>query len=393
MAMSNKHLTDVLDELVRFPSVSSTSNVAVSECVKGRLESLGFEVESADYFDPAGIRKMNLVACRNPLGPRGEHLRNAAPGLAYFCHTDVVPVTHWTGPTDEPFRAVVANDRVYGRGSCDMKGSLVAMLHAAQQVTASEQTAPLWIVCTADEEVGFEGANHLVNHSAAYRAIVNAQPLSIIGEPTGLRVVHAHKGITAFSITSQGKAAHSSTDDGVNANIAMLPMLELMRQIWQQTLTDAEIKDERFDPSHLSWNFGISDGCTALNVTPARSVAWCCFRTMPDIDGAALMKRVSDAAQELGLEFKMFKGGKPVWISPDAECIRRMCDLAGGPAMTVCYGTDAGEFHELKQRVIFGPGDIAQAHTTDEWISLEQLTRGADCYANAVRRWCVDTRG
>lgn len=384
-SMSNICLTDALADLIRFPSVSATSNVDVSNRVRGYLEELGFVVETTEYLDAVGVRKMNLVARRDPAGGGAE----GNPGLAYFCHTDVVPVTQWNGPSDDAFVATIANDRVYGRGSCDMKGSLVAMLAAADRVTRAEQTAPLWIVCTADEEVGFEGAAHLVKHSAAYREIVDAQPLAIIGEPTGLRVVHAHKGIAGFSVTSHGKAAHSSTDAGVNANIAIVPILELLRAIGDETRSDESLMDHRFDPPHLSWNFGVSDGCTAVNITPERSVAWCSLRSMPTIDGEGLMARVAEAAKSRGLEFKRFKDGNPVWIQPDSHCITDLCELVDSPSITVCYGTDAGEFHELKQRVVIGPGDISQAHTTDEWISLDQLSRGADTYADVVRRWCT----
>ena len=106
-----------------------------------------------------------------------------------------------------------------------MKGSLSAMLSAASSISAADQKKPLWIVCTADEEVGFEGARHVVKHSEAYRGIVDSQPMGIIGEPTGLSVVHAHKGITGLHIVSRGRAAHSSTSDGINANESMVPVL------------------------------------------------------------------------------------------------------------------------------------------------------------------------
>ncbi len=387
--MSPIRPASTLQELIRFASVSSSSNVAVTQRIAEYLDSLGFVIESTEYRDPAGERKQNLVARRDPdcRDPDQRH-SGSIGGLAYFCHTDVVPVTQWTGPGDGGFAGVIADDRVYGRGACDMKGSLVSMLAAASRVRCKDQKAALWIVCTADEEVGFEGASHVVNHSAAYREIVAAQPLSIIGEPTGLRVVHAHKGIVGFSVTSTGRAAHSSTDDGVNANDAIVPVLELLLKIARQTRSDQALQDQRFDPPHLSWNFGVSDGCAAVNITPDRSVAWCSLRTMPDINGESLIGQFAEFAQSHGLEFRRFKGGKPVWIDPDAPCIVELCKLAGGTPITVCYGTDAGEFTELNQRVILGPGHIAQAHTTDEYISLAQLEQGADLYADLIRRWC-----
>ena len=197
-----------LKQLISFPSVSSTSNVDVSQYASDRLDSLGFTIEQTQYNDAKDVSKVNLVARRNPGSSTG-----ALDGLAYFCHTDVVPAIGWTGPGGDPFAAIVQEDRVYGRGSCDMKGSLVAMLDAVSRVAVSEQKAPIWIICTADEEVGFGGAKHLVDNSEAYREVVQAQPLAVIGEPTQLEVVHAHKGIRGFQVISHGRAAHSCTND------------------------------------------------------------------------------------------------------------------------------------------------------------------------------------
>ena len=376
---------DTLKRLIAFPSVSSSSNRDISDAVSEHLESLGFNVEQSCYHDALGATKVNLVARRDPASKSID----PSTGLAYFCHTDVVPAGAWTGPGAEPFVGVVQDDRLYGRGSCDMKGSLVAMMAAAARVIATDQTAPLWIVCTADEEVGFDGAKHLVKHSQRYREIVQAQPLAIIGEPTRLTVVHAHKGIYGFQITSRGRAAHSSTDDGINANEAMVPMLQTLTELCQRSRSDRKYLDSRFDPPTLSWNFGFSDGGSAINVTPEKSVAWVCLRPMPTIDGRDLVEAAEQRARALGLEFKQLEGGAPVWIEPDAACVRELCELSGGQAKTVCYGTDAGELAELRNRVVFGPGDITQAHTTDEWIGLDQLQRGIDLYTQAIRRWCT----
>lgn len=270
-----------------------------------------------------------------------------------------------------------------------MKGSLAAMLTAAHEVTADQQSSPWWIVCTADEEVGFAGVKHLVGQSQAYRALVQCQPVSIIGEPTRLNVVHAHKGIVGMRITSRGRAAHSSRSDGKNANQKMVPMLQTLLEINEETDRNPKYMDDRFDPPTLSWNFGVSDGSTAINITPDRSVAWISLRPMPEIDGSDLIAQVKSRAEELGLEFQLFDGGSPLWIERDAACIRDFCEIAGGEPSTVCYGTDGGELNELQNRVVFGPGDIAQAHTTDEWIELDQLQRGVDLFAQAARRWCT----
>ncbi|MEM9644575.1 MAG: M20 family metallopeptidase [Planctomycetota bacterium] len=388
--------TTWLGNLLTFPTVSSTSNVAISDYVESELRSLGFQVERSGYEDDKGVAKANLVAWRNPVGDNpvtGEPQEPDAPsppaGVAYFCHTDVVPVTKWSGPGNEPFSATFHEGRVYGRGSCDMKGSLATILSAIQTFDVNDQSSPLWVVCTADEEVGFAGAQHLVEHSAAYRNLVRHQPLAIIGEPTRLQVHHAHKGITGFRLTSRGQAAHSSTLQGVNANIAMLPLIQLLGDIERRTREDSRYLDDRFSPPILSWNFGFSDHMTAVNITPPRCDAWCSLRPMPNIDGADLIEEVSQLAKKQDVEITVFDGCPPFWIDADSEFISSLAEMTDSVPSPVCYGTDGGIFTELKHRVILGPGDIAQAHTADEWIEIDQLARGIRLYQSVLRRFCI----
>lgn len=386
--MDNLESIERLRQLIAIESVSSSSNAKISDFAANQLRFLDFDVERTEYVDTSGVTKVNLVARRDPPG-FADHACEHGGGLAYFCHTDVVPADEWSGPGGDPFRGVVDHDRIYGRGSCDMKGSFVAMLAAAASVKTHDQIKPLWIVCTADEEVGFQGAEHVVKHSPQFREIVKFQPVGIIGEPTQLSVVHAHKGIKGFQITSHGRAAHSSSRDGINATIAMVPMLSTLLELLQLSENESRYYDHRFDPPTLTWNFGVDGHKTAINVTPPRCDAWVTFRTMPDVDGDDLIEVARSRASELGLDFQLYPGGSPVWVDPDTACIRTMCDLTGQTkSQTVCYATDGGQFTELKQLLVCGPGDIAQAHTTDEWISIDQLDRGADIYTKAIRKWC-----
>lgn len=381
-------------DLIAFPSVSSTNNRAISDWVSEQLEALDFNVEQTHYVDQEGIEKTNVLALREPsktavaTGTSVESDVHEKNGLAYFCHTDVVPTQGWNGPGGDPFTPQVIGERLYGRGSCDMKGSLAAMMAAVGTLEPTKQTKPIWIACTADEEVGFLGAKHLVKHSSAYQEIVAQQPLGLIGEPTCLNVVHAHKGIVGLRITSHGKAAHSSTNHGINANRKMVPFLQRLLEINERTEADPRYQDTRFQPSTLSWNFGFNDGCTAVNITPDRSTAWISFRPMPEIDGDDLMKEIEDLAAEAELEVQSCGVGPPMWIDPQNDAIQELSVLAGNPPRTVCYGTDGGELSDLKNRVVFGPGDIAQAHTTDEWITLEQLDLGSQKFSQILERWC-----
>ncbi len=375
----------LLTQLIAYPTVSSTSNIAITDFLAEQLRFLGFEIEITRYSDHDGVEKANVLAKRFP---KSKHGVNEAGGIAYFSHSDVVPVDDWQGPGGNPFSATIENNRVYGRGSCDMKGSIAAFLSAVTKVSVEFQTKPIWFVCTADEEVGFNGAKHLVRESAGYRELVAAQPVSIIGEPTEMGVVHAHKGIVVFTVTSRGRAAHSSTADGINANVALVPVLQKILEIYERTISDTRYHDDRFDPPTLSWNFGFSDHNNANNVTAPRSDAWVCLRTMPTIDGEDLISEVKQLAESLGLEFSRKEGGEPIWIDIDASCIRTVCEISGSQPRTKCYSTDGGQFVDLAQRLVWGPGDIRQAHTNREWIDLDQLIRGTELYRQTIERYC-----
>ncbi len=385
---------DLLSDLIRFDSVSSRSNVAITDFLTQRLAGLGFRSSRCDYVDSDGVAKANLIATRDPVAARSgtvnqslEHRPVGGPGVAFFCHTDVVPADAWSGPGGA-FEPVCEHDRIYGRGSCDMKGAIAAFCVAASTIAQDRQSGPITIVCTADEECSFVGAKHLVARSPEYRLLVDRQPLAIVGEPTTCQIVHAHKGIYSLRITSRGRAAHSSTRDGLNANHAMVPMLAELMRLYEISESDTTLHDPRFDPPTLSWTFGVSDGCEAKNITPAISRAWVSLRPMPDIDGSGLVESARQKASELGLQFEKIPGGGHVWVDPQSPFLQELCELAGCPSpKTVCYGTDGGELTELKRLVICGPGDIAQAHTSDEWISRDQVQRGISVYQRILERW------
>lgn len=383
----------LLESLIRFPSVSDRSNRDVSQWIADRLSERGFSIEWLEYKDNNEVEKVNVIGRRGP---------DADGGLAYFGHSDVVPAVRWQGPTENrpelashqhpdeaAFLPTRTNQRIYGRGACDMKGSLASMLAAADQIPASEQRAPLTYVCTADEEIGFAGARQVAAASQTFQKLRDEQPLGIIGEPTLLQVVHAHKGIAGYRFISHGHAAHSSSRDGLNANLAMVPLLAEIHRLYELSETDPQYRNMNFDPPTLSWNFGVSDGATAVNITPAESQAWVFFRPMPGVDGEPLVRSLLAKAESLGIEIRTASGSPPVWVEPNDKAIQKMCKLTGcSEPKTVCYGTDGGQFTDLKQLLVMGPGAIAQAHTVDEWIDLSQLERGTEIYADCIRQWC-----
>ena len=384
--MNREHHPSSLDyvrELVQFDTISSRSNVAITDYVDAELKRIGFETERVDYTDLNQVAKSNVVG---RIGPQGT-------GLAYFAHTDVVPADPWFSEAHGPFSPWEEGDRLYGRGSCDMKGSLACMLATASCLDTDQLTAPLYVVCTADEEVGYAGALQVVQHSRLYREIVAANTPVIIGEPTMLQVIHGHKGTFGIHATARGAAAHSSTTHGLNANLAMIPFLEEMKAIHDETEADPAWQDNRFHPPTLSWNIGVNDHTHAINIKAPQSVCTAYFRPMPGQDVEPLLNRVRRAAEANGLELKIRGQYPALFTDPKSPLVQTALQLTGQSSSgTVTYGTDGCVLDGLEQRIVCGPGDIAQAHTKDEWISLDQLTMGVEVYAKFIEHFCGAAR-
>ncbi|MFT5526643.1 MAG: acetylornithine deacetylase [Pirellulaceae bacterium] len=363
---------------VEINSISRWTNGPATDWVKQQLHALGFDTERIEYDDENGERKSSVV------GKRGE----GRGGLAYFGHSDVVPADTWVIKEHGPFEPTVKDGRLYGRGSCDMKGSISAFLAAAARTKAAAATAPVYFVCTADEEIGYGGARTIVEQSKYYREMVEAQTRVIIGEPTQLQVVYAHKGTFGFFATARGVAAHSSTRNGLNANLAMIPFLMEMKAIHDETEAATNWHNNEFDPPTITWNIGINDHNHAFNITAPQSVCTVYYRPMPNQEPEKLLERAERAAKKFGIDFEVKHRNQPMYTSPDNPFVKEMVELTGSsPASTVPYGTDGSWFRELENKVVFGPGSIAQAHTHDEWLDLDQLEKGTDIYEKLIRHW------
>lgn len=371
---------DYARELIEFDSVSSRSNVDVTDHVEAILRQLDFEVERLEYNDARGVRKASVV------GKRGS----GTGGFAYFGHTDVVPADTWVFDEHGPFEPTVKENRLYGRGSCDMKGSVACMLAAAAATSGRSQSAPIYITCTADEEVGMLGAEQVANESQLFQEMVSGRARGVIGEPTRLNVVHGHKGGRAYRIIARGRAAHSSTAKGINANRKMIPFLVEMQKLCEELETDPKWQNPEFDPPIMTPNLGINDQTRAINITPPQSICTMYFRPMPGMDVSPLTERIRSTAESMGLELETNFESEPLYISPDAPYVKECLELTGAAASrTVSYGTDGARLGALEQLVVVGPGDIAQAHTHDEWIDLEQLELGTALYTRMIEAWCL----
>ena len=366
--------------LVEFESTSSLSNVPVTNYVEATLKQLGFETERLEYDDARGVRKACVV------GRKGR----GTGGLAYFGHTDVVPANPWHFTEHGPFEPTLVDDRLYGRGTCDMKGSIACILAAAAQVDAASLRHPLYITCTADEEIGYGGAKAVAQRSEFFREMVAGDANGIIGEPTKLEVVYAHKGTYGMVATARGRAAHSSTREGINANLKMIPFLAEMKRIHDETLEAAAWQHVEFDPPGISWNIGINDHTHACNITAPQSICTIYFRPGPGQQPEVLVERARQAAASCGIEFEVPVACGAVYVDPNSDFVKEVLSVAAQPrAKTVCYGTDGAMLTALKKMVVLGPGDIAQAHTHDEFITLEQLDRGTRLYGQLIDHWCL----
>lgn len=366
-------------DLMAFESPSFLSNVPVSDYAEETLRRLGFTTERVEFEDEQGVPKASIV------GKKGE----GRGGVAYFGHTDVVPADDWLSTEHGPFQPTVVGDKLYGRGSCDMKGSIACALAAAEQFDAKDLKQPIYITCTADEEVGYGGARQVAKRSELFREMVDGDSHGIIGEPTMLDVVYAHKGTYGIRATSHGRAAHSSTREGINANLAMIPFLAEMKELHDEVESDPKWQNDEFNPPTICWNIGINDHTRAINITPPQSICTVYFRPMPGQNPEELLKRTQESADRCGVELKLFRAGKPLYVEPDSPYVQDVLKLADQTtAHTVPYGTDGGALGDLKKLIVFGPGSIAQAHTNNEWIALDQLKLGTEMYAKVIRHWC-----
>ena len=323
---------------------------------------------------------------------RVEGARPLAEGgelLMLEVHQDTVPID---GMTIDPFAAELRDGKIYGRGACDVKGGMAAMLTALSRLANDPQPpeATVILACSVNEEHGFTGATAL---AAAWRngtsKLLPRKPDRIIvSEPTSLQVVAAHKGVVRWKCRTEGKAAHSSRPDrGVNAIYKMAPVIAaLQRYHVEVTPTLAEHRMV----GRPSLNVGVISGGVSVNTVPDACVIEIDRRLLPGHDPLAIQQEVIAYLQEQGVTDCVHEppfitarglpeGGNDAWALQVRDCVRRMgvdSEIVG-----VQYGTDAPALTaDGSPAIVFGPGHIEQAHTIDEWIEVEQLELGAEAY-------------
>jgi acetylornithine deacetylase len=375
----------ILDRLVAFPTVSRDSNLDLIAWVEDYLA--GFGVASRRVYDPTGT-KAALYANVGPELPGGVVLSG---------HTDVVPVDGQDWSTD-PFTVTEKDGRLYGRGTCDMKGFDALALAMVPYALSRGVSRPLQIALSYDEEVGCVGAPPMIDDMVAHLPRAAA---ALIGEPTMLRPVTGHNASVMFKIHVRGYEVHSSNlPRGVSAVHEAGRILNWVNEINDRIqAAEPDPVSALFDPPFTTAHVGMIEGGTAHNITAKDCHLNVGFRCPagddPERYAAELSAFLDDLHARLrarhpqaGIDYDR-NFGVP-GLKPEAEgtaeaLIRRLTGDNGTHVVT--YGTEAGQFQERGySAVVCGPGDIAQAHQPDEWIAVEQFQRG-----EALLRRVVDT--
>lgn len=376
--MAEYCVEELLARLVAIPSVnpehsadpSVTGERRAADFVAGQLVDRGFRIE---WLEKTPGRP-NLIAFWGPDDPKYTVLLEA--------HLDTVGVD---GMTVAPFDPQIRNERMYGRGTTDTKGPLAAALWALDKErlrALADAGCRLIFVGAVGEETGNEGAFQVVGHG------IRADEALIL-EPTGMQMIHTHKGTLWFRVELAGIPAHGSNPElGCSAILAMQKVMdELNRQI--------EADQHRSEDPVLGLptiNIGRIHGGTALNIVPEKCVIDVDRRTLPAEDTRAILRRVDVVLAKLKScgeirdgKVLLIKDNPAVATAPDGRLIRRLvkcCADAGvntKPAGAAWY-SDAGAFSTVcGETAVFGPGSIRQAHTCDEFIELNELRRGAEC--------------
>ncbi|KAA8694945.1 Acetylornithine deacetylase [Pseudomonas caricapapayae] len=366
---------DILKRLIAFDTVSSEPNMALIEYVRELLASKG--IESLIVKDETG-KKANLFAST---GPRD------VPGVLLSGHTDVVPAAGqaWTMP---PFQATLRDGRIYGRGTCDMKGFIALAIDAMLDAADMALIRPLQLALSHDEEIGCVGVRRLLDvlHLAPVRPF-----LCVVGEPTLMQFAVGHKGKASYRTFCRGQEAHSSlAPRAVNAiHLASDFIAELRKS--QQRIEQQGARDEGYDIPYSTVHIGRIDGGKALNIVPNLCTMEFEYRNLPGDHPDLLLEQLRERAEVLVREARQLSGVAAIEIEvmneypalethPSVEAVRMLHAFAepGTQHIKVSYGTEGGLFAGRLNVpvVVCGPGSIEQAHKPDEFIDESQMNAG-----------------
>ena len=370
MSSETASVAELLQTLVGFDTTSVKSNLALIDFVRDYLATQGVQSTLIPSSDGA---KASLFAT---IGPAGDG------GIGLSAHSDCVPVEGQNWSTD-PFSLSERDGRLYGRGTCDMKGFLAAALASVPLFKSRALKRPLHIIISYDEEIGCIGVRPLIERIG--RELPRPAAI-IVGEPSGMTVIDAHKRIDSYRTTVTGREAHSSVPRlGVNAIAVAAELIRELDRIGADVAS--RDNDRRFDPPFSTVMVGVIRGGTAGNIVPKTCSFQWQVRSLPgaapaevprDLTAFAdtnLLSRMRQVAPEAGIETIAHNSVPAFLAAADSPAVALALRLSGAETThTVSYGTEAGLFEQAGcAAVVCGPGYVAQAHTPDEFVSVEQL--------------------
>jgi acetylornithine deacetylase/succinyl-diaminopimelate desuccinylase-like protein len=361
-------LEALLAELVQTPSINpmGRTDIAPELCGESRVTAI-YERE---------LQKLGVRVTRSSAAPGRDNLyaffdsAPDAPTILFEAHLDTVPVD---GMTIDPFCGTIKDGKLYGRGSCDVKAGGVAMFGAFRELVQQKpKHAPNVILAyTVDEEHTFLGAQQLVKDIRA--------DFAIVAEPTNLQIVRSHKGVARWTIETTGTACHSSTPSkGVSAIYRMAMLL---------TIIEAYAKELEERPPHpqlgpATISIGTIVGGVSPNTVPDRCCVSVDRRLLPGETSQQVMQDLREVLRPTGIPFEFVPTLACPALAPTGgeKFVQRLADAIGdGTLLAVPFGTDASTIQEAgTPAVVFGPGQIAQAHTKDEFVELAQVHRAAE---------------
>lgn len=354
---------EILERLIAFPSVVGQANGAIVEWIRAYVES--YNVRITILPGPEGDRS-NLFATIGPVD---------VPGYILSGHMDVVPANEPAWSSD-PFVLRAEGGRLYGRGTSDMKGFLAAALAALPLLAVKPLARPLHLAFSYDEEAGCRGVPHMIKHLPELCARPEG---AIIGEPSNMRAIRAHKGKAAARVEIRGRAGHSSRpDQGLNAIHAMAHVLsEAVANA--ERLTSGPF-DRAFEPAYSSLQVGTIKGGQAVNIIPDLCVAEFEARAISGVSPSGLLAPLKAKAESLrssGLDvnWDLISDYPALSLPAEAPLAHLLAELTGQePLAAVSYGTEAGLYQAAGiDAIICGPGDIGRAHRPNEFILVDEL--------------------
>ncbi|MCA0920834.1 acetylornithine deacetylase [Pseudooceanicola nanhaiensis] len=347
---------EMLAHILSFKTVVGQPNGDLVASLKDYLEGHG--ATCTVIPGPEGDRS-NLFAT---LGPKD------VPGYVLSGHLDVVPAgePEWLG---DPFVLRRNGEKLIGRGACDMKGFVAAILAAVPDLAAMDLKRPVHFALSYDEEAGCRGVPHMI----AKLPDLCATPLGcIVGEPTNMTPVLRHKGKVTMKVSARGVPGHSSrTDMGRNAIHMLVPALAAAAQTAEDLKTAAQ--DEKFEPPYSTMQVGTVGGGLAVNIIPDRAEALIEARAIPGVDPLDLFAPLKAAAPELTFEAI---SAYPALSTEESHPLAALLEGLSGktPLTAVSYGTEAGLFQAAGvPSIVCGPGDISRAHKPEEYITVGEL--------------------